>query len=521
MPILVAALLLLILPLAMALTRFYRPRFGYQWIVAVLGALGAWLLVLISQPRLLAGWGLSSSVFLLEWKPRAFFPVLPGLLIDEISWPFAMALATMPLTVLLTSVARLETTTGAEADEKKALTADWRAWAATLALSGLGLVAVTAANPLTLLLSWAALDMVETVFLLSQQRRSAERERIVIAFSGRVAGIAMLLLAGIVAWSKGNNLVFTDIPPQAGLYLLLACGLRLGVLPLHLPIQAELVARRGLGTSLRLVAWAASLALLARAASVIEIGSFTVSLLGIGALAALFGGSSWLAAQNEVAGRPFWILGTASLAIAAALLSRPDACLAWGLASLLPGGMLFTFWPRHRYLIPLAALGLTGLTGLPFTPSWNGMGIYRFEAAPSSLSNAGILPVISIFYLVAQALLLAGYLRHMLAAEDEVSAPIQRWVWLVYPSGLALPILVHFGLSWGNLPEIEALPWSAWVGGPAATILGIAIWRLRLEKRSGLGIPRLWQWHSVWGRILSLNWLYRFLWGGIVWWEDW
>ncbi len=43
------------------------------------------------------------------------------------------------------------------------------------------------------------------------------------------------------------------MPPQAGLLLIVAAGLRLGVLPVHLPYNSESSLRRGLGTMLRLV----------------------------------------------------------------------------------------------------------------------------------------------------------------------------------------------------------------------------------------------------------------------------
>jgi hypothetical protein len=512
MLIFLAILTLLLTPLVMALTRLYRPRFGYQWILAVLGALIVWPMVLVSRLNL------PQRVALIHWRPEAFFPISPELLIDEISWPFAMALATVPLALLLTSVARLGQAPSPATPDSQPLAADWRAWSATLALTGLGLVAVTAGNPLTLLLSWAALDIVELLILLGQQRQSAVRERVVIAFSARVAGIAVLLLAGIVAWSSGSNLAFVEIPSQSSLYLLLASGLRLGVLPLYLPMQHELIARRGLGTALRLVSWAASLVLLARTASVMEVGSLTIYWLALSALAAIFGASGWLTAPDELAGRPFWALGTASLAVAAALLFQPGACLAWGLVSLLPGGLIFTLWPRHRNLLPFALLGLLGLTALPFTPAWNGTGIYLFSAGLVQISGKpeplfrALLPLISLLYLIAHAMLIAGYLRHALAGSSENPAPIERWVWLVYPTGLALFALTHLGIGWTSLPQFEALPWPAWISGIAATLLGLLIWRLSLRLRRPAAATSPMQTPSTWVRLLSLNWLYRSFW---------
>ena len=56
---------------------------------------------------------------------------------------------------------------------------------------------------------------------------------------------------------------FNPLRQSAGLYLVAAAGLRLGVFPLHLPYTSEATLRRGIGTSLRLVSAVSSLVLLA------------------------------------------------------------------------------------------------------------------------------------------------------------------------------------------------------------------------------------------------------------------
>jgi hypothetical protein len=76
--------------------------------------------------------------------------------------------------------------------------------------------------------------------------------------------LACFLWASMVSISAGTPMNFQDAPPQAGLYLLLAAGLRLGVLPLHLPYASEAAIRRGFGSALRLISAASSLILLAR-----------------------------------------------------------------------------------------------------------------------------------------------------------------------------------------------------------------------------------------------------------------
>ncbi len=75
--------------------------------------------------------------------------------------------------------------------------------------------------------------------------------------------------------------------------------------------------RRGFGTSLRLVSAAASLSLLARIPASALQSSLLPVLLILAALAALYAAWMWLRASDEIIGRPFWVLGMASLAVSA------------------------------------------------------------------------------------------------------------------------------------------------------------------------------------------------------------
>jgi hypothetical protein len=96
--------------------------------------------------------------------------------------------------------------------------ADWSAWAASLVLAALGLLAVLAANPLTLLLAWAAIDLVEFFILLNHTGLSRENERVVIAFSVRVAGLLLLLWGVVVARASQADLTFDQIPLSASIF---------------------------------------------------------------------------------------------------------------------------------------------------------------------------------------------------------------------------------------------------------------------------------------------------------------
>ncbi len=489
--------LLLLTAMVMVVIRLVKPGFSYYWLIAAAGTLLAW------PVTLLIGYRLPQKITLITWKPAEFFLASPTLLYDYFSWPYVMALSTLALAVILTAVARMQPVS-------------WRAWAGTLVLVALGQIAVLAENPLTLLLGWAALDIVELVILMAQLNSSTIRERIVASFTARAAGILLLIWAGITSFQSrqpaGSTLTFTAIPSQAAIYLILAAGLRLGVLPLHLPFLQEPPLRRGLGTSLRLVPAAASLALLARTATTGLSASTAPFLLILTGMAVLYGAWAWLTAPDELNGRPFWILATAAFSVAGAILAQPAASLAWGLTCLFSGSLLFLASTRRKSLNILFALGVLGLSMFPFTPTWNGSILYALGlAGPApvfhwSTDNLIAYLVFTLVFLTAQALIIVGYIQHM-RRPGETPEGMERWVWVIYPAGLALLPLTQFLVGWLTRPGLAEVPASGWWAGGAATGIALITWFFRRRHPQ---LPQ--EVIQVWRQVFSFGWIYRLFW---------
>ena len=457
MPIYIPILVLIVVPVVMLAIRLVRPGFGYHWLVAVIGALTALPLMI------LIGRNIPESLNMINWQSGTLFPAGIGLELDQVSWPFAVSLVTLVLAVILTDAAR-------------ATEADWVNWAGSLLLTSLGVLVVLAANPLTLLLTWTALDLVELGVLLGEVSASRVRRQVIIVIATRMLGSGFLIAAGIVAQMQGQVLSFAGIPPLSLFLLLLAAGLRLGVLPLHLPFLVELPLRRSLGTMLRLVPVAASVVLVVRVAAAQEnatepflFSTFMLILVGVGSL---FAGISWLFADNEMEGRPAWILGTTSLAVASAIRGSPAASLAWGLAAIFLGGLIFLASARHRRLSWPLWIGLAGLSALPFTPTWSGTFIFTAPYQPGLL-----------LLLVCQIFLFLGFARHSMRRGAPLSG-VERWVWFIYPLGLLILPLVYFALGWWSRPSLAEVPLSGWLVGPI--IIGLSlpgVWLSRREIR--------------------------------------
>ncbi len=450
MLILVSGLLLFLTALALIVLQVTQPNARYAWLVAVGGAMLALLSVffwLVQMPF---------EFMLPAWKPASVFlnPIL--FQADQTSFPFALSITALTLTILLTAITR------------SALTNSFT-WAGTLALGGIGLFSVTANNPLTLLLMWGALDLTELLTQLQAVNGAANNEKVVISFSTRALGSGLLLWANILSIAQGNTFDFQSIAPSSGLYLVAAAGLRLGVLPLHLPYAAESTVRRGMGTALRLISAVSSLVLLAHVPVESLTSTLTPFLLTLAVIAALYGGWMWLRAPDELTGRPYWIVSLAALSITSALSGSPLGAIAWSNALILVGATLFLASVQQVWLNRALLVGVWSLSTLPFS----------LTASAWAGSLGFFLP----FVIAAQALLMAGVTRHALRSSGRTALDSQPgWANKVYPAGIIL--LITFQVLLGFWGWDGARQVGAWLPALLASLLTFGlIWatpRLRI-----------------------------------------
>jgi hypothetical protein len=481
--------ILLLTPAAMMILHWAIPRFKLQWLIAVAGTLVTWLLVILTRsPN-------AQSILLMDWQQALNLPS-PEILLDTISWPFAVVVTTITLSVLLTSVTRQR-----EVE-------NWSTWGGSLAIGAFGLVAVLAGNPITILLGWTALDLIELAILVSQENLSVIRQRIIINFASRQMGVVVLLIAVIACQSAGLPFTFGAIPNQYNLLILLAAGLRLGIFPLQPLILSDSTLQRGLGTSLRLASSASSLVLLSRSAVPGIPPSLAPYLLIITALVAILSSISWLTSDNEILGRSFWILGCASLALISAIRGQPAASLSWGVACLLTGSSLMLYGIRHRFLLILPLVSLILFAGLPFTPTWSGLDLYL---SGSNLKFPVLDWIINVFIFLSHMILLAGYLRHTTRPVSGQAGP-ERWIWIIYPLGLALIPIMMVYTSIFYLPALNLIPFWKWGAGAVSILLTILLWnaifrRERPEVQPDAGSGSKIYGATMWGELLSLRWL--------------
>jgi hypothetical protein len=436
-------IILLLAALIMLGIRVLRPGFRQLWLLAMSGAFLAWILALIAKIQIPA------SITLVNWQPEELFPVSPALIADNVSWSFSFSLVSLALAAIIIDVTRITGTKGTSPN--------WWNWTPLLTLTALGMLTVMSNNFLTLVFTWAALDTFELIVWLSKSRDRTESRGAINIFAVHLASIMLVILAGITTRSSGSPLDLTQISVQASLLLLAAAGLRLGIQPVSTYLNPDQARDNVIDPILRLIPSAAGLALLVRTANTILPTDIAPFLLLFALIVATISGLVWNNVRDELEGEPLWIMGMAAFVFASVVRGQPGASLAWGIALLLAGGLILLFIARRRWLLPLLMLGLFGFSTLPFSPAWGGVLLYQ---KPVNF--------LALLLIIPQGLFLAGYYRHATRREDRFEFG-ERWVWFIYPLGLALLpaaqfIIVLLGqvLSTGSASSpptlIESLP---------------------------------------------------------------
>lgn len=440
--VLITFILLFLSILAIVGLRMARPAASHTWMITV-GVLLTWVSVLLWQFNL--PWHFIPG----QWMSAGLFNASPQLFANPIAWLYALSLVALTAAVILTSAVR-------------AGHVGTSSWPETLALAGLGLLAVLVDNPLGLALAWMALDLAE--FLLVVRKNAVLSERFWFSFALRLIGTAFALWAGVAGTSaNGQTFSLETTPVQAGVFLVIAACLRLGALPFTLSHQPdEYVEQRGFDTMLSLTSALTGLLVFARIPVSAIDPRWVLPLLALAVLAAIFNGWKWLFAQDELLGRSHWLIGMGALSLTACLSNNPAGATAWGVCMILFGGISFLYSAKHVWLTRILALMSLILLSLPFTLTASGW--------------VGSFPLSYVFLplcVFALALLAAGYLRHMLRSTEIDFAQLPNWSQTTYVLGMSMLMLtVLLGSLWGWPGALNS---GNWVIGVAVLLISGAV----------------------------------------------
>ena len=464
----------------MIVMRVWRPGFGYQWLIAVGGGFISWTIALYSYTRI------PENLQLLSWGPQTSYSNSIQFSLDQVSWPFAVALGTLLLATLFSDVVR-------------AYELSWSNWASSLFVIAIALVGVYSANLLTFVLVWVGFDLTVLFVLLLQFRSERLRRRTINTFFIHLIGTFLLLIAGVISASDNSSVLLEQPSPMAVLFVLLAAGFRIGALPIDSPMLDDPYTRRSFGTVRSLASMGIVSVLLVRTAGAMEgvtlegyIWPIFFSLVG---LSALTYGFIWFTSRDELEGRQAWILAFGMLIIGSTMQAELDSSLSWALAAIFSGGLIFLASVRDRISLWITLLGVIGISTLPFTAAWSGLDLF---SSPLRISL--------IFYFFSIILIISGYAR-LAAKPNPDTGGHERWIQVIYPAGLILLPITHLVIGLLHRPNIGEIPLLTWIISALIILFTIAgfIW-----QRKGGAVPA--------GLVDGLSSFLNFSWlRGIIW----
>ena len=425
-----------------------KPALKYRWLGVLGGVITAFIFILLWQLNIPARISLS------VWQVGLLPQVQPAMLLDSVSWSYSLSLVSLVAAIILTTGIRQETAS--------------RSWVFTLLLTTLGILAVSASDPLTLILMWTAMDVFVLGFMVFLNPGRELGRPMITSFSFRLLGTGIFLLAGIMGADAFLPVGFERISSGPTLLAILAAALRLGIFPLGLLFPEESSTRRGMFTAFRLVFPTTGFAFLARLpgfglSNAPELLAFCILVI-----LAFWAGWKWVKSSNEIAGRPYWIAGIFTLVTLSSFVAEPALSPGLGVMLVLSGAFLFLLSSQEKNILWSAGVCLWGLTAMPFSPA---AGIWILRDGFSWLLLLVILP--------SQALLVSGFIHHLGRPGDRLPVSRERWHQIPYVIGIVFLCLIIILLGlWGWVGAARLGTWWA-----SIIVVGLAVLFLLLGSR--------------------------------------
>lgn len=422
-------LLILFAAIVFFLGRF-RLSLGSTWLLSAAAALVLWVgfivfRFIIPGPLVVTDWipvGIGSDALIFQFTRE--------------NWYFGFLFLSLLIGVIFTDTVRLK-----QGDNLVT-------WTGSMVLAAVGLLAVSSQSFAAVVLTWSIIDITEFAILVKVIDHPRVHQAAMVELAARIGGT--LLIIGGLSFAQVNSIPLQNAILTSGTYftILLGAVLRLGVVPLHVPLTANLPIRRSLGTILRFASPIAVISFLAQITPPV-LGSSNLRIIVILALiTSTYGAIRWLTAKNELAGRPFWMLTFSGLIILSSIHGQNDVMTVLTMIMAIVGSFVFL----HSYpLQPIRILGIVlivGLVGLPFTPTamlWKGL------SANASLVN-------SIWFALILGISLIGAVRHLLRPRPQ-PAQVELWMKLLYLVGTIMLFIVPWLTMLLDLRKIVSAGW--------------------------------------------------------------
>ncbi len=478
-----------------------RRHIGTAWFVSILAALfvWGWTISLYWQFDPKSGDAAAASITQsTAADPETIIETTlissANFVLDRISYPYMLAVSTLLVILLFTAPSYMEPQTAP------------RVWFFYLLIEAIGYLTVSANDLTFIVYGWVIFDAIDLSTQYIQQYpkmiKKSSLSAVGIRFIGTILAYSGLALSS--ADTDPGSRVF--ISAGAGIWLLLACALRMGILPISQPYSEMSSSRIGLGTMLRLVSVLTTIPVLSRIPMIEMNPNLGIFLNIAGIFASLTGAVGWLLSENSFRGNTYAALSICGMAYVCAVSGDQSSLTAWGISIILTCAPLSLYQIRNGFMNILAILVIICFSGLPYTPNavgWNGL-----VRAPYSFKD--------LLFIMIMLLLIGGALIHVLRAEGKKFSELEPWMRSIYPLGFLASIGIHIFISFfcytdhfnsGVIPASV----TAFSGG---LLLAILVLRLPepLKRRNVIawvreGVSFFWR---TMERLLNMSWLISF-----------
>jgi hypothetical protein len=411
------------------------------------------------------------------WRPTILFTSRLELHLDNIGWIFLYGTSTVIISALFTDASRpVKATSGSRS--------------IILTYAAMAMTAMLAGNLLTVVTSWALLDIWTFIVLLNMQGEEKSPFPLMARLAVNGGSVLLALAVTLIEGSSGGSSSLTTPfnSPAAAVLFALASLFRLGLLPPYVSDPRVPAGQRGLGTLLQLLPPVVALAVLARMMNMGVPQEALPWLRLAGGIGVLVGGLRWSMHMDIATGYPFLILGVSGIGVLVASISSTEQgapLTAAGFLLLMAGVILSlseVYAPYHRVWPGIAGLMLAGMPGTPG-------GVIANVLASEAIGGHSIpLVVLSILGLIMIA---AGSFRLIfLPAKTWSTADSLRR--MLFNLGLALPFFVSIGVGLRMSGSFSLRTLVIFVASVALAYL-VLFWLRRLPK---MDVNR-------WNRLLS------------------
>ena len=414
-----------------------RGNIGAAWLTAIAAGLFVW------------GW-----TFALYFRPAVrIIPItesVPGILeeegifrtggmgsfiLDGISYPYMLAVSALLVILLMTAPSYMDAQTAP------------RLWFFFLLIAAVGYLSVSTNNLTYIIFGWVLFDAIDLAAQYIQARPNAIRRSFLTAIGIRFSGTLLAAASLALSYSEIGKDSGAFISLHGGVFLLTACALRMGIVPISQPYTEMSASRVGLGTILRSVSILTVMPILSR----IPLGALSPAqrfILGLAsAIAALAGAVGWLLSQNSFTGVSYADLAICGMALNCALSREQAPLVVWGVSVALCCAPLSLFQIQNRFMNLLGFLIVLCFSGLPFTP--NAVGWTGLVSSPN--------PVQNVLYIFIPLILIGGALMHILRTEGQKFTDLEPWMRSIYPLGFFVAIGTHVFIGMTEYNEMFSM----------------------------------------------------------------